>query len=98
MRKYLNKFQVTDKLSDHGIKQDSVISMEFNSIVPDVSSNSVSHSKKRLVNDNLVIDLKPDKRLKGNKSNQYIPKQIYVPIEISLVTYSSIPNRNKKLS
>ena len=32
---HLNKFQVTDKLSDHGIKQDSVISMEFSSIVPD---------------------------------------------------------------
>ena len=53
--------------------------------------------------------MKPDKRLKGNKSNvnnddgkdqslYNIPKQIYVPIKNSVVTYSSISDRNMKLS
>ena len=32
-------------------------------------SNSVLYNKKRPVNDNLVKDVKPDKRFKGHKSN-----------------------------
>ena len=53
-------------MSDHGIKQDSVISMTFSSIITDLSSNSVSFNKKRALNDNPVKDMKPDKRLKDN--------------------------------
>ena len=99
----LYNFPVTDKLPYHGIKQDLVISMTFSSIITD------SFNKKRALNDNLVKDVKPDKRLKGNISNvnnddgkdqslHNIPKQIYVPIEKSLVTYSSVTDRNTKLS
>ena len=94
----LYNFPVTDKLSNHGIKQDSVISMTFSSIITD------SFNKKKALNDNLVKDVKPDKMLKGdNDDGKYqslhnIPKQIYVPIEKSLVTYSSVADRNIKLS
>ena len=83
----LYNFPVTDKLSDHGIKQDSVISMTFNSIITD------SLNKKRALNDNFVKDVKPDKRLKGNnddgkdQSLHNIPKQIYVPIKNHLFPF-----------
>ena len=43
--------------------------MVLSSIITDLRSNSVSFNKKISVNDNLVKDVKPDKRLKGNKSN-----------------------------
>ena len=96
--KQLNLFNVTDKLFDHDIKQDSVISMEFSSIPSSISSNSVSNIKKRVLNDNVVIDMQSDKRIKLNESDQCIPKQINVPIEPSLVPYSSISDRNRMLS
>ena len=84
----LYNFPVTDKLSDHGIKQDSVISMTFSSIMTDLSSNSVSFNKKRALNDNSVKEVKLDKKFKGNISNvnnddgkdqslHNIPKQLY---------------------
>ena len=59
----LYNFPVTDKLSDHGIKQDSVISMIFSSIITD------SFNMKRAINDILVKDVKPDKRLKGDNDD-----------------------------
>ena len=42
--------------------------------------------------------MKSDKRIKLNESDQCIPKQINVPIEPSLVPYSSISDRNRMLS
>jgi len=72
--------------------------MTFNNIITD------SLNKKRSFNDNFVKDIKPSKRLKGDSddgNDQYIhniPKQIYVSIEKSLVTYSSLSDRNIKLS
>ena len=58
----LYNFPVTDKLSDHGIKQDSVISLTFSSITDPLN-------KKRALNDNFVKDVKPDKRLKGDNDD-----------------------------
>ena len=59
----LYNFPGSDKLSDHGIKQDSVISMTFNNIITD------SLNKKRAFNDSFVKDVKPDKRLKGDSDD-----------------------------
>ena len=59
----LYNFPGGDKLSDHGIKQDSVISMTFSSIITD------SLNKKRSLNDNFVKDVKPDKRVNGDNDN-----------------------------
>ena len=59
----LYNFPGSDKLSDYGIKQDSIISMTFRSIITD------SLNKKRSLNDNFVKDVKPDKRSKGDNDN-----------------------------
>ena len=107
--KHLHDFQVNAKLSDHGIRQDSVITMMMSSTITGLMSNSVSYNKKRPVNDNLVKDVKPDKRLKGHKSNvtnddskdqslDNILKQINVLIKKTVVSYSTISDRNRKLT
>ena len=83
--------------------------MIMSSIITGLMSNSVLYNKKRPVDDNLVKDVKPDKRLKGHKSDvknddckdqslDDIPKQINVPIKKSVVSYSTISDRNMKLS
>ena len=59
----LYNFPGSDKLSDHGIKQDSVIFMTFNNI------NTDSLNKKRAFNDNFVKDKKPDKRIEGDNDD-----------------------------
>ena len=65
--KYLKDLNVIDKLSDHGIKQDSVITMLMKCLMTDVMSNSIQLNKKRPFGDNSVKDVKSDKRFKGNK-------------------------------
>ena len=81
----------------------------MSSIITGLMSSSVSYNKKRPVNDNLVEDVKPDKGLKGHKSNvtnddskdQYLDnilKQINVLIKKTVVSYSTISDRNRKLS
>ena len=66
--KYLDKFNGNDKLSDHGIEQDSVITMIMKRLVTDEMSNSVQLNRKRPVYNNSLKDVKSDKRFKGNKS------------------------------
>ena len=71
--------------------------------------NSELYNKKRPVNDNLVKDVKPDKRFKDHKSNvkndeckdQSLddnPKKINLPIKKLVDSYSTISDRNIKLS
>ena len=67
--KHLKNFNVNDKLSDKGIKQDSVIAMMIKCIMAGEMSNSVPYNKKRPVYDNLVKDVKSDKRIKCHKPN-----------------------------
>ena len=67
--KHLYDFKVNDKLSGHGIKQDSVITMMMKCIITGEISNSVLYNRKRSVNDNLFKDVKPDTRFKDHKSN-----------------------------
>ena len=62
--RHLNILNVSDKLSDHGIKQDSVITMFMSGLVADVTSNSLQLKKKRPVYDNSFKDVKSDKKLK----------------------------------
>ena len=105
----MNDFKVNDKLSGHGIKQDSVITMMMKCIITGEMTNSVLYNKKRSVNDNLVKDIKPDTRFKDHKSNvkndeckdqslNNIPKQINVPITKLVDSYSTISDKNIKLS
>ena len=68
MAKILDKFNGNDKLSDHGIEQDSVITMMMKRLVTDEMSNSVQLNRKRPVYDNSFKGVKSDKRFKGNKS------------------------------
>ena len=67
--KQLNDINVIDKLSNHGIKQDSIITILMKFIITDVMSNSIQLNKKRPVGDNSFEDVKSDKIFKGNKSN-----------------------------
>ena len=78
-------------------------------IITGEMTNSVLYNKKRSVNDNLVKDIKPDTRFKDHKSNvkndeckdqslDNIPKQINIPIKKLVDSYSTISDRNMKLS
>ena len=83
--------------------------MMMKCIITDEMSNSVPYNKKRPVNDDLIKYVKPDKRFKGHKSNvkndeckdqslDDIPKQINVPIKKLVDSYSTIRDKNIKLS
>ena len=86
--KHLDNFNGNDKLSDHGIKQDSVINMMMKYSMTDETSNSVQLIKKISVYDNSVKDVKSDKGCTSNVKNDKckhqslddIPKQVDVPI------------------
>ena len=67
--KHLNALNVIAKLFDHGIKQDSVITMLMKCLMTDVMSSSIQLNKKKPFGDNLFEDVKSDNRFKGNKSN-----------------------------
>ena len=86
--KQLNDINVIDKLSNHGIKRDSVINMMMKYSMTDETSNSVQLIKKISVYDNSVKDVKSDKGCTSNVKNDKckhqslddIPKQVDVPI------------------
>ena len=63
--KHLNDLNVKDKLSDHGIKQDSVITMLMKCVMTNEMSNSLQLNKKRGFTNNSFEDVKSDKRFKG---------------------------------
>ena len=86
-----------------------VITIMMKCIITDEMSNSVPYNKKRPVNDDLFKYVKPDKRFKGHKSNvkndeckdQSLdddPKKINLPIKKLVDSYSTISDRNIKLS
>ena len=66
--KHLDNFNGNDKLSDHGIKQDSVINMMMKYSMTDETSNSVQLIKKISVYDNSVKDVKSDKRMNAKNN------------------------------
>ena len=65
--KHWNDLKGIDKLSDHGIKQNSIIAMLMKCVMTDEMSNSIQLNKKSDFADNSFDDFKSDKRFKGNK-------------------------------
>ena len=66
--KHLNDFNVNDKLSDHDIKEDSVITMMMKCLMTSEMSNFVQLNKKRPVYNNSVKDVKSDKRMNAKNN------------------------------
>ena len=107
--KHLDDFNGNNKLSDHSIEQDSVITMMMKFLMTDEMSSSVQLNNKRPVYDNYIKDVKSDKRFKGYKSNvkndkckdqslDDSPKHINVHITKLVDSYLSICDRRIKLS
>ena len=107
--KHLDSFNGNDKLSDHSIEQDSVITMMMTFLMTDEMSSSVQLNNKRPAYDNSIKDVKSDKRFKGYKSNvkndeckdqslDDSPKHINIPITKLVDSYLSISDRRIKLS
>ena len=67
--KNLHNFNGNDKLSDHGIKKDSFITMFLKYVMSNDFLNSLKLNKKRDLAEISSEDVKYDKRFKGNKSN-----------------------------
>ena len=61
--KYLNYLNVNDKLSDHGIKQDSVIIMLMKCVMTNEVLNSLQLNKNRYFAENSLEDVKSDKKV-----------------------------------
>ena len=65
----MHDFNGNDKLSDHGIKNDSFIAIFIKCVMINDMLNSLKLNKRRDLDEISSEDVKSDKRFKGNKSN-----------------------------